>query len=166
MQSQNPSQPTGPIRFTSAFALSLTFFIVFLGAALIAGLNYPPKAASLPLIIGGVGAALSFLQAILELRTSRSPEFKEPVDLKKDLPIYLWIWAFVLAVTGFGFLIAAPATLFIYLVFRSKESVLLSAAIALGVLGLLYGLFQVVLSVPLFEGLLTPLISNWLIPAA
>jgi hypothetical protein len=151
-------------RITSPVLLSLVFLIIFAGAAAIAWINYPAKAASIPLIIGGIGGALSFLQLILELRASRSPAFEERIELNKDLPIYLWIWVFVLAIVGFGFLIAAPVMLFVYLRFRSKESWRLSIGLALGVLGLLYGLFQVALGVPLFEGLLTPMISNWFMP--
>ena len=75
----------------------------------------------MPLFIGGIGAALSFLQLIVELRASRGAH-EEQIDLRKDLPIYLWVWAFVGAVVGFGFVIAAPIMLFAYLRWRSRES--------------------------------------------
>jgi hypothetical protein len=38
----------------------------------------------------------------------------------------------------------------------------LSLLLPLLVVGLLYGLFQLALGVPLFEGLLTPRIQDWL----
>ena len=153
---------TGPVRLTSPVALSLTFLIIFAAAAIVAGVDYPREAASMPLIIGGIGAALSLLQLIVELRASRSLAFEERVRLSKDLPVYLWVWSFVGAVVAFGFVIAAPAMLVIYLRFRSREPWWLSLLLAAAVLALLYGLFQRVLQVTLFEGLLTPLIGGWL----
>jgi hypothetical protein len=154
-------QPAGRIRLTSPAALSLTFLVIFASAAIVARLNYPPEAASMPLIIGGVGAALSLLQLIVELRASRGA-YEEQIDLRKDVPIYLWVWSFVIGIVAFGFIYAAPVTLFAYLRFRSRESWWLSLLLPLAVLGLLYGLFQVALGVPLFEGLVTPLIKDWL----
>ncbi len=68
--------------------------------------------------------------------------------------------AFVLAVVAFGFLFAAPVMLFAYLRGRSRESWWISLLLPLLVLGMLYGLFEVVLGVPLFEGLVTPLIMD------
>lgn len=153
--------PLGPVRLTSPAALSLTFLIIFAAAAIVAKVHYPPEAASMPLIIGSVGAALSLLQVIVELRASRSPAFQERVHLSKDLPVYLWVWSFVGAVVAFGFIVAAPVMLFVYLRFRSREPWWLSLLLAAVVLGLLYGMFQKALGVTLFEGLVTPHITDW-----
>ena|SRR5258708_5475807 len=160
-QPQIQPAPTlaGRVRFTSTVALSLTFLIIFASAAIVARVNYPPEAASMPLVLGVVGAALSLLQLIVELRASRGP-YEEQINLRKDGPIYLWVWAFVIAVVAFGFIIAAPVMLFAYLRLRSRESWWLSLLLAALVLALLYGLFQVALGVPLFEGLVTPLIKD------
>ena len=54
--------PAARVRFTSTVALSLTFLVIFSSAVVVAKLNYPAEAASMPLIIGGFGAALSLLQ--------------------------------------------------------------------------------------------------------
>jgi hypothetical protein len=151
--------PAGRIRFTSTIALSLTFLVIFVSAVVVAKLNYPPEAASMPLIVGGCGAALSLLQLIVELHASRGA-YEEQIDLKRDIPIYLWVWSFVIAVTAFGFVLAAPVMLFAYLKFRSRESWWLSLLLSLAVLGLLYGVFQTALGVPLFDGLVTPLIKD------
>ncbi|HEY4444817.1 MAG TPA: tripartite tricarboxylate transporter TctB family protein [Steroidobacteraceae bacterium] len=166
--------PAGRVRFTSTVALSLTFLVIFVSAVVVAKVNYPAEAASMPLIIGGFGAALSLqggfgaalslLQLIVELHASRGA-YEEQIDLKRDIPIYLWVWSFVIAVTAFGFVLAAPVMLFVYLRFRSRESWWLSALLSLAVLGLLYGVFQTALGVPLFEGLATPRIRDWLMPA-
>jgi Tripartite tricarboxylate transporter TctB family len=156
--------PAVRVRFTSTVALSLTFLVIFVSAVVVAKLNYPAEAASMPLIIGGCGAALSLLQLIVELRASRGA-YEEQIDLKKDVPVYLWVWSFVIAVTAFGFVPAAPVMLFVYLRFRSRESWWLCLLLSLAVLGLLYGVFQTALGVPLFEGLVTPRIKEWLTPA-
>jgi hypothetical protein len=155
----------GPIRVTSTAVLSATFVVIFASAAVVAKLNYPAEAASMPLFIGGIGAALSLLQLIVELRASRSSAHEEQIDLRKDLPIYLWVWAFVGAVVAFGFVIAAPIMLFAYLRWRSRESWWLSVLLSAAIFGILYGLFETVLGVPLFEGLVTPMIEDWLTAA-
>jgi hypothetical protein len=156
--------PSGPIRVTSTAVLSATFVVIFASAAVVAKLNYPAEAASMPLFIGGIGAALSLLQLIVELRASRGTH-EEQIDLRKDLPIYLWVWAFVGAVVAFGFVLAAPVMLFAYLRWRSRESWWLCLLLTAAVFGVLYGLFETALGVPLFEGLVTPLIEDWLTAA-
>ena len=65
----------------------------------------------------------------------------------------------------FGFLLAAPPMLFVYLRFRSRESWVMSLSLSAAVFALLYGLFDVVLSVSLWEGLVTPTIIDWLLPS-
>jgi Tripartite tricarboxylate transporter TctB family len=155
----------GPIRVTSTAVLSATFVVIFASAAVVAKLNYPAEAASMPLFIGGIGAALSLLQLIVELRASRSSAHEEQIDLRKDLPIYLWVWAFVGAVVAFGFVLAAPVMLFAYLRWRSRESWWMCVLLSAAVFGVLYGLFETALGVPLFEGLVTPLIEDWLTAA-
>jgi len=163
MNSHPQAQPTSGwrIRFTSTVALSVTFLVIFSSAAIVAWLSYPREAASMPLIIGGIGAALSLLQLITELRASRG-DYEEQIDLRKDVPIYLWVWSFVIAVVAFGFVLAAPVMLFAYLRFRSRESWWLSLLLPVAVLAMLYGVFQLALGVALFEGLATPLVRDWL----
>jgi uncharacterized integral membrane protein len=63
--------PAGAIRVTSTVVLCAVFLVIFASAAVVAKLNYPAEAASMPLIIGGIGAALSLLQLIVSLRESR-----------------------------------------------------------------------------------------------
>ena len=157
--------PAGAIRVTSTAVLCAVFLVIFASAAVVAKLNYPVEAASMPLIIGGIGAALSLLQLIVSLRESRDAAYEEQIDLRKDLPIYLWVWAFVAAVVAFGFVIAAPLMLFAYLRWRSGESWWLCLLLSAAVLAILYGLFETVLGVPLFEGLVTPLVQDWLTAA-
>jgi hypothetical protein len=151
--------PPGRTRLTSTVALSLTFLVIFASAAIVAVMDYPTAAAEMPLAVGGCGALLSLLQLIRELRASRAGG-EDTIDLANDIPIYLWVWAFVIAVVALGFVVAAPVMLFAYLYFRSRESWWLSLLLSVSVVALLYGVFQVGMGVPLFEGLLTPRIDS------
>lgn len=151
--------PLGPLRLTSTVALSLTFLVIFASAATVAAVDYPAAAAEMPLVVCGFGTLLSLLQLIVELRKSRAGG-EDAIDLGKDLPIYLWVWAFVLGVVALGFVAAAPVMLFLYLYFRSRESWWLSLLLSAAVVAFLYGVFQFGMGVPLFEGLLTARIDN------
>jgi len=144
---------------SSSAVLSFTFLVIFSGAFAIAGLGYPPKAALMPLLVGGVGACLSLLQLVRDLRHRPAVD---PIDLSRDLPIYLWVWAFVMAFVAFGFILAAPPMVLIYLRFRAREGWGISLVLAVGVFAVMYGLFQGMLGVDLFEGLLPPLITDLL----
>lgn len=152
-------------RLTSGAWLSVAFLVIFSGAAMIAGLTFPPKAAALPLFLGVVGSALSITQLLRELRDGRQGK-PDPIDLARDLPIYLWVWGFVIIVVSFGFVWAPAPLLLVYLRFRARESWILSLAIAIGVTAMLYLLFEVLLQVELFPGLIPPIISDWLDPSA
>lgn len=160
-----PRAPPGRVRLTSAAALSLAFLIIFGSAALVAGIDYPPAAAEVPLLVGGCGAVLSLLQLIRELRASRAGT-EDAIDLGTDVPIYLWVWAFVIAVIALGFVVAVPVILFAYLYFRSHLSSWLSALLSISVVALLYVVFQVGIGVPLFEGLVTARIDDALTSGA
>jgi hypothetical protein len=127
---------------SSAALLSFFFLVVFSGAFATAGLFYPGQAATMPMAIGGIGAGLSLLQLVRELMASRP----EPVDLARDVPIYLWVWAFIIAFIVFGFLYAAPVMVLLYLRLRGRESWRLSVALALAVLAVLYGVFETLLA--------------------
>jgi putative tricarboxylic transport membrane protein len=151
--------PLGRVRLTSTVALSLTFLVIFASAATVAAVDYPWAAAEMPLVVCGFGTILSLLQLIVELRKSRAAS-EDAIDLGKDVPIYLWVWAFVLGVVAFGFVVAAPVVLFLYLYFRSRESWWLSLLLSFSVVAFLYGVFQVAMGVPLFEGLLTARIDS------
>ncbi len=164
MTTANQTQLPGRIRFNSKIALCAMFCGIFGTAVSLAAFTFPPEAAQMPLMVGGVGLFVSVLRLIIEVVQSRQP-FEERVDLHKDVPMYLWVWAFVLAIVFFGFLFAAPPMLFLYLKLRSRESLWISLGLSGGVLALLYGLFHVVLSVELWEGLWTPTIMDWLLPS-
>lgn len=162
---RNSQAPPGRVRLTSTVALSLTFLVIFASAGIVAAADYPLAAAEMPLVVCGFGALLSLLQLIVELRGSRAGG-EDAIDLGKDVPVYLWVWAFVIGVAALGFIVAAPVVLFAYLFFRSRESWWLSLLLSLSVVGFLYGVFQVGMGVPVFEGLLTERIDGALASTA
>ena len=75
----------------------------------------------------------------------------------RELSLLLWILLLLILIYLFGFLIAPPAFTFLYLRWRSGESWKLSIAMAVGIGGLLYGVFILALRVRLYEGYL----SSW-----
>ena len=88
-----------------------------------------------------------------------------PNPLRSESDAFAFLLWFVGAVVGFGFRLAAPIMLFAYLRWRSRESWWLSVLLSAAIFGILYGLFETVLGVPLFEGLVTPMIEDWLTAA-
>ncbi|MHB8816254.1 MAG: tripartite tricarboxylate transporter substrate-binding protein [Steroidobacteraceae bacterium] len=161
---RSSQSPPGRIRLTSTVALSMTFVVIFSSAAIVAEVDYPRAAAEMPLVVCGFGALLSLLQLVVELRASRAGG-EDAIDLARDVPMYLWVWAFVIGVVALGFVVAAPVMLFAYLYFRSRESWWLSLLLSLSVVAFLYGVFQVGMGVPLFDGLLTARIDSALTSA-
>lgn len=135
---------------SSAAMMSCFFLFVFTGAFAVAGLSYPGMAATMPMAIGGIRAGLSLLQLVRELRRRGA----EPVDLARDLPIYLWVWGFIAAFIVFGFLFAAPVMVLLYLRLRGRESWRMSLSVAAAVFAMLYFVFGMALGVELFDGLL------------
>jgi hypothetical protein len=164
MTDESSEQPGRLPRIDSGVGLALAFLTIFLGADAIAALTYPAQAAEMPLLVGGLGAILSLVQLVKELRKSREPSRKAR-QLAGGLRIYAWVWGFVAAIVLFGFLQAAPPMLFAYLRWQSREPVWLAAVFAASGLALLYGIFVVLLGVPVFEGLVTPVVIDWLSPA-
>lgn len=153
------------MRLTSTVALSLIMLVIFASAAVVALLEFPAEAAEMPLLVGGFGAVLGLLQLIRELRASRTGG-EDAIDLGTDVPIYLWVWVFVIGVIALGFVVAAPVLLFAYLFFRSRQSWWVSLLLSVSVVALLYGVFQLGVGVPLFAGLLTPRIDSALMSAS
>ena len=54
----------------------------------------------------------------------------------------------------FGFVYAAPVVIFAFMLAGKKESVTVAAISAVGAWAVLYGFFQLVMEIPLFQGLI------------
>lgn len=122
--------------------------------------TYPYKAGLMPLIVGLPGAILCLVQMIVELRRAGAmPLLAAPIG--RELQMFGWLVAFAAAILLFGFLIAVPLMLYAYLRFDARESQWLSLAIALAGVVLIYGVFDQLLAVQLWDGFLPPLITDW-----
>jgi hypothetical protein len=136
--------------------LMLAIFIAMDAMAL----TYPYKAGLMPLVVGLPGAALCLFQIIVELRRpGDAPVMSAPVS--RELQMFGWLAGFAAAILLLGFLIAVPLMLYLYLRFDSHESQWLSLTIALAGVAVIYGVFDQLLAVQLWDGFLPPMITDW-----
>ena len=133
---------------------------IFVGMDAMA-LDYPFKAALMPLVVGMPGAALCLFQLLMELRRARVSE-PQSRPVKRELQLIAWWGAFVGGVLLFGFLIATPILLYAYLRFDSREPQWRALLFALGEIAVVYGIFSQLLSTSLWPGFLPPMVSDLL----
>lgn len=74
------------------------------------------------------------------------------VARRRTAAIFGWLTAFFLAIWLLGFTIAVPVLTFLYLKLASREKWPLTIALTVLAWGFLYGLFDVVLHLPLGDG--------------
>jgi len=132
----------------------LTAGIMFAVFATMVGLalTYPEDARFLPLVIGVPGLVLSALQLAIEFRTKPGKEFTAE-DRRAELKMTGWFVCFVVGIILFGFPYAGPIMVAIYLHFSWREKWYVSLGSAVFAWAILYGVFEYVLGLPLFEGL-------------
>ncbi len=73
--------------------------------------------------------------------------------LKRELGVFLWMLMLPAAIYLFGFLVAVPLYTFFFLKVRSRKAYPLSIMAAAGLFCLLYGIFDILLGIPLEIGL-------------
>ena len=131
--------------------------VLIFAAAVGFALTYEADARTLPLMIGIPGLVLTIIQFLKEVR-EQHPEKIDPRDLPRELRMFGWFILFVGGLVLFGFINAGPVLVAVYLYFAGKEKwhvCLLAGAV---VAGILYGVFEWFLGLPLFEGL----VFQWL----
>ncbi len=74
--------------------------------------------------------------------------------LTREVGVFLWILMIPAAIYLFGFLMAVPLYMFLFLKVRSREGYLVSIAAAIGLMCLLYGIFDILLSIRLEGGVI------------
>jgi hypothetical protein len=104
------------------------------------------------LVIGIPGLVLSAAQLAIELRTRPDKEFTAE-NRKAEWKMFGWFVLFVVAIILFGFPYAGPIMVAVYLHFSWREKWYVSLGSALFAWAVLYGVFEYVLGLPLFEGL-------------
>ena len=117
--------------------------------------TYPGDARLLPLVIGIPGLVLCIIQFVTELRTKPGADEKTftAEDRMAELKMFGWFAVFVFGIILFGFPYAAPLIVAVYLHFSWGEKWYVSLGAAAFAWAVLHGIFDYVLGLPLFEGL-------------
>ena len=114
--------------------------------------TYSPEARFLPLVIGIPGLVLSLIQFVVELRTNGDKQFT-PAGRIAEFRMIGWFIFVVVGIILFGFPYAGPLLVAIYLHFSWHERWYVTLGSAFFAWAVLYGVFEYVLGLPLFEGL-------------
>jgi hypothetical protein len=148
-------------------ATTLVMVAIFGGACLIA-LGLPSKAAFMPLLVGIPGLLLSLAQlAVDNLGHGTGTEGTETEMAaaaanrrrgRSEAQMFGWLTAFTLGLLGFGFLLGGPVLVVLFVRFATRSSWPNAFFAGAGTLAVLYGSFNLLLGLPLFEGLL----AGWL----
>jgi len=130
--------------------IMLLIFTVMVGVAF----TFPGEARFLPLVIGIPGLALSLAQFVIELR-GKDPEEKTftAEDRMAELRMFGWFAVFIFGIILFGFPYAGPIIVALYLHFSWGEKWYVSLGAGAFSWAILHGIFDYVLGLPLFEGL-------------
>jgi uncharacterized membrane protein len=117
--------------------------------------TYAGDARLLPLVIGIPGLVLCIIQFVTELRTKPDADEKgfTDEDRRAELKMFGWFAVFVFGIILFGFPYAAPLIVAVYLHFSWGEKWYVSLGAAAFAFAVLHGIFDYVLGLPLFEGL-------------
>jgi hypothetical protein len=143
---------------------TLVMLLIFGGMSLMA-LQYPPKAQLMPLIVGVPATLMCLAQLVLDLRRAvrerlAGADVEEArATLRKEAEMFAWTGLFLAGILGFGFEYAAPLLVFAFLWLGQRESLATAVVGGVGVWAIMYGLFNRLLGLPLFEGLVPPLLA-------
>lgn len=122
------------------------------------------KERDFPLIIGYIGVAFSALDiasvtdtAVGRFVTRFFASALDPAEIKpravsRELLVFAVMGLAVLAIWLFGFLIASPLFVFLWMLIGGGKSLKLSLYVGLGTLAFIYGLFEMVLQYDLYPG--------------
>ncbi len=140
---------------------AFVMLLIFLSMSLMA-LGFTDKARLMPLLVGVPGILLGFVQLTTEIRQSArrsSAEANSDALSKAERNMFLWIFIFFFGLLGFGFIYAAPIVVFAFMYAGKKESLLVALISAAGTWAVLFGFFEQVMEIPLFQGL----VVEWLL---
>ncbi len=140
---------------------AFVMLLIFLSMSLMA-LGFTDKARLMPLLVGVPGSLLGIVQLMAEIRHSvrRSADEADNDALSKaERNMFLWIFIFFFGLLGFGFTYAAPIVVFAFMFVGKKESLLVAMISAAGTWAVLFGFFEQLMELPLFQGL----VVEWLL---
>ena len=125
-------------------------FLFFVSQAIF----FTPAARMLPLLIGVPGMLLSCCQLIIETKMTHREIDNDPMLSNRELSIVGWLAAFIVSIVALGFAFGSSPVVAGYVYFVAKER--LRTAVIAGVFCFvfMYGLFERLMNMQLFEGLL------------
>jgi hypothetical protein len=135
--------------------MMLAIFVFFVGQAL----AFRPEARAMPLLVGVPAILLCLLQIALDLRRQGGAIIKSATLLAEERPIAIWLLAFFVAIIAFGFAYGAPPMVAAYLYFAARERLLVAIAGGAFSIVVLSFVFEKLLQVQLFDGLVTAFLS-------
>lgn len=114
---------------------------------------YSPDARMLPMVICVSAIVLSAIQLARELSRSKAVTETVGVTPIAAAKAFLWIVGFIASVILFGFSVGAPLATAAFVYIAGREPIWIAGLSGLACFALLYGLFERLFQVSLFEGL-------------
>ena len=135
--------------------LTAAIMLVIFATMSFMALGFPEKARLMPLLAGIPGSLLALMQLLTEIRSTAGEAAAAPAPQasRGERQMFAWMGAFFVGILGFGFTYAAPLLVLAFLRLGRQESWFAALAGAAGTWAVLYGLFETVFEIPLFEGL-------------
>lgn len=143
---------------------TFVMLVIFGGMSLIA-LQYPPKAQLLPLLVGVPATLMCLAQLVLDVRRARhetiagAEDEEARAERRKEIGMFVWTGLFLVGLLAFGFELAAPLLVFAFLWIGQRESLVTAIVGGVSVWLIMYVVFNQLLGLPLFEGLVTRMIA-------
>lgn len=142
------------MKVKGSLLFSLLMLAIFCGM-LFMSMGYSEKARFVPLVVGIPGLFLSAVQVAIEIRDHFKVRLTESKSVaRKELVIICWIMFQLGLILIFGFWVAIPVFLLLFLRVHGKESWILTITIAACGWGIIFLIFNVLAKVPLYGGVL------------
>jgi uncharacterized membrane protein YfcA len=129
--------------------MMLAIFLFFVGQAL----AFRPEARAMPLLVGVPAILLCLLQIVIDLKARKAGE-SAPLLPPEHRPVIAWFLIFLLGIIAFGFTYGAAPLVAAYLYFAARERLIVAVAGGALCLVIVSFLFERLLNVQTFEGLI------------
>lgn len=152
------------MRYSGKHLMSLCLMVISAGVVITA-LKWPFRAALFPVIIGISVFFMAIAELLLNLFGKKEMVVKEAavdfslsegmdkaLEIRRTLVIFAWIVGFFVLVIFFGFTIAVPLFVFLYLKLQGREGWGTSLIFSVSAWVFFYGLFIWLLNTPFQEG--------------
>lgn len=152
------------MRFSGKHLMSLGLMVISAGVVITA-LKWPLRAALFPIIIGVSVFFMAIAELLLSLFGKKEMTLKEAavdfslsegmdqaLEIRRTLVIFSWIISFFVLIIFFGFTIAVPLFVFLYLKLQGREGWGTSLILSVSAWVFFFGLFVWLLNTPFQEG--------------